>query len=126
MNDVQARKNKLFFELVEYVNDLKENSDEIRRYSMDMFEQSKDIFEEQNDRVFNINLYILIRLYKDEYNKIKKEKGKFTLKEYYDFIERIEMNDVIREAYIRMPKMLAENKILSYITDMPSFMSMIR
>lgn len=126
MNETQAKKTKLFFELVEYVNELKENSDEIRRYSRDMFERPNDKFEIQNDRVFNINLYVLIRLYKKEYNKIKSENGEFTLKEYYDFIESIDMNDVIREAYIRMPKMLGENKILSYITDMPSFMSMIR
>ena len=126
MNEAQIKKNKLFFELIEYVNELKENSDEIRRYSMDMFERANDQFERQNDKVFNINLYILIRLYKNEYNKIKKENSEFTLKEYYDFIESIDMNDDIREAYIRMPKMLAENKILSYITDTPNFMSMIR
>ena len=72
MNETQIKRNKLFFELIEYVNDLKENSDEIRRYSMDMFESSCDEFEEQNDKVFNINLYVLIRLYKKEYNKIKK------------------------------------------------------
>lgn len=133
MNESQKKKGKLFFELLEYVSELKENSDEIRQYSEEFFQKpivarynQMDTFESQNDKVFNINLYILIRLYKKEYNKIVKEKGKFTLEEYYDFIESIDLKDIIRELYMKMPSMVAENKILSYVTDMPSFMSMIK
>lgn len=126
MTENQIRRRKLFYELINYVDELKENADEIRTYSSDMFKESNDSFELQNDKVFNINLYVLIRLYKKEYNKIVKEKGKFTLDEYYDFIESIDLKDIMRELYMKMPSMIAENKILSYVTDMPSFMSMIK
>ena len=133
MNESQIQKRKLFFELLDYVSELKENSDEIRQYSKEFFQKpivarynQMDTFESQNDKVFNINLYILIRLYKKEYNKIVKEKSKFTLEEYYDFIESVDLKDIMRELYMKMPSMVAENKILSYVTDMPSFMSMIK
>ena len=119
-------KKEASYELINYVDELKENADEIRTYSSDMFKESNDSFELQNDKVFNINLYVLIRLYKKEYKKIVKEKGKFTLDEYYDFIESIDLKDIMRELYMKMPSMIAENKILSYVTDMPSFMSMIK
>lgn len=126
MNEAQIKRNKLFYELINYVNELKENSDEIRRYSKDMFKSPVDEFEIQNDKVFNINLYVLIRLYKKEYNELIKQKGSFTLDVYYEFIESIGLKDIMLEAYSKMPKMVGENKILSYVTDMPSFLSMIR
>ena len=126
MSETDLKKVRLFNELVDYVNELKENSDEIRRYSKDMFEEASDSFEEQNDRVFNINLYILIRLYKKEYNQMKKERGHFNLEDYYDFLDTIVLDDKMRETYARLPKMVARNEIVPYITDNPSFMSMIR
>ncbi|MBQ9024465.1 MAG: hypothetical protein IJ105_04510 [Bacilli bacterium] len=126
MDEIQLKKTKLFYELVEYVNELKENSDEIRRYSKDMFEEAEDDFERQNDRVFNINLYILIRLYKKEYNQMKNERGHFNLDDYYDFIDSIGLNDKMNEVYSKLPKMIARNEIVPYVTDNPSFMSMIR
>ena len=126
MSETDLKKVRLFNELVDYVNELKENSDEIRRYSKDMFEEASDSFEEQNDRVFNINLYILIRLYKKEYNQMKKERGHFNLEDYYDFLDTIVLDDKMRESYAGLPKMVAINEIVPYITDNPSFMSMIR
>lgn len=126
MNEMQAEKKKLFEQLVEYVNGLKENSDEIRRYSKDMFEEPIDSFEEQNDRVFNINLYILIRLYKKEYNQFKSERGHFNLNDYYDFIDSLGLNDKIYEVYTMLPNIIARDEIVPYITDNPSFMSMIK
>ena len=126
MNKKELERRKLFFELINYVSDLKENSDEIRAYSKEMFTYARDTFEKQNDKVFDINLFILIRLYKKEYNALKQERNQFTLKEYYDFVEGINLPDKIYEMYIKMPKMLSRDKIIPYITDMPSFLSMTR
>ena len=126
MNKKELERRKLFFELIKYVSDLKENSDEIREYSKEMFSYARDTFEMQNDKVFDINLFILIRLYKKEYNELKKERGKFSLNEYYDFVESIDLPDNIYEMYIKMPKMLSQDRIISYITDMPSFLNMVK
>ena len=126
MNQKELEKRKLFFELIKYVSDLKENSDEIKEHSKEMFSRARDTFEKQNDKVFDINLFILIRLYKKEYNAIKKERGKFSLAEYYDFVESINLPDNIYEMYVKMPKMMSQNKIISYITDMPSFLNMVK
>ena len=126
MNQMELERRKLFFELIKYVSDLKENSDEIREYSKEMFTYARDTFEKQNNKVFDINLFILIRLYKKEYNALKQERGQFSLNEYYDFVESIDLPDNIYEMYMKMPKMLSQDKIISYITDMPSFLSMVR
>lgn len=135
MTNKQLKRIKLFYELINQVNSLKKDSDNIHRYSEDIFipldecvekEEKLDSLQIQNDKVFNVNLYVLVKLYEDEYNQIKEEKGKFTLEEYYEFIEKIGLNDKVDIFYSRMPKMIEKNEILSYVTDNPSFMSMIR
>lgn len=135
MTNKQLDRIKLFYELISKVDSLKKDSNDIHRYSEDIFipleecaekEEKLDSLQKQNDKVFNINLYVLVKLYEDEYNQIKEEKGKFTLEEYYEFIERIGLNDKVDIFYTKMPTMIEKNEILSYVTDNPSFMSMIR
>jgi hypothetical protein len=81
-------------------------------------------FEKQNNKVFMINLYILIKLYNKEFNSIKEKYGEFKLDQYYELVENLDLPDSIHEMYISMPKMINNNKILSYATDIPSYMGM--
>lgn len=125
MTKEELERKKLFFELLKRVEKLKENSTGVYKYSNDIFEKATDIFENQNDKVFDINMYILSQLYTEEFEEIQKN-NKFSLNDYYDLIERLDLPDIMYEAYIKMPKMISKNKILSYVTDIPSFISMIR
>ena len=127
MDKYRLKRIKVLYELLDYIDDLKENDDEINKFTNDinLFMPPRDSFEKQNDKVFNINLYILIRLYKKEYNNFIKERKKFNKEDYFDFVETLNIDDTIKEEYLKMPKIVGENKILSYITDSPSFMSMI-
>ena len=69
MDEKKLKRTKILYELYDYIDDLKVNDDEIKKFTDDinLFIKPRDSFEEQNDKVFNINLYILIRLYKKEY-----------------------------------------------------------
>ena len=127
MNEKKLKRIKVLYELLEYIDDLRENDDEINKFTenINLFTEARDSFEEQNDKVFNINLYILIRLYKKEYNEFVKTRKILTRDDYYDFVESLDLNDTIKEEYLKMPKLVGQNKILSYITDSPSFMCMI-
>ena len=127
MDKYRLKRIKVLYELLDYIDDLKENDDEINKFTNDinLFMPPRDSFEKQNDKVFNINLYILIKLYKKEYNNFIKERKKFNKEDYFDFVETLNIDDTIKEEYLKMPKIVGENKILSYITDSPSFMSMI-
>ena len=127
MNEKKLKRIKVLYELLDYIDDLKENDDEINKFTDDinLFMEPRDSFEEQNDKVFNINLYILIRLYKKEYNEFVKTRKIVTKDDYFDFIETLDLNDTIKEEYLKMPIIVGQNKILSYITDSPSFMGMI-
>lgn len=110
--------------LVDEVNSLRECNNDITNEFVFMFENNKgaSLFEEQNDRVFNINLYILRILFNDEIKKIKKESGKFGIEEYYTLIESLNLPETIYRLYMEMPESHNKNKILSYATDIPSFM----
>ena len=83
-------------------------------------------FEKQNEKVFNINLYILMKLFKNEIDELRDENGKFGLKEYYTLIENLNLPNTIYDLYYNMPKIIEENKILSYATDIPSFVGIKR
>lgn len=135
MSEADLKKVKLFNELILKVEKFKKNADKLHKFSEDIFVPLKesvdegeeiDLLQKQNDKVFNINMYILVKLYTKEYREIRRKKGKFTLEEYYEFIETIGLNDKVDTFYSRMPSMIAKNQILSYVTDNPSFMSMIR
>lgn len=127
MDEKKLKRSKILYELFDYIDDLKVNDDEIKKFTDDinLFIKPRDSFEEQNDKVFNINLYILIRLYKKEYNEFVKTRKIYNRDDYYDFVESLDLNDTIKEEYLKMPKIVGQNKILSYITDSPSFMGMI-
>lgn len=126
MNETSLKKQKILYELIEKVEEIKKTG-EIINIDFDLeFKECKDDFEKQNQRVFNINAYIITKLYKEEYEKIKEEKGQFKLAEYYEFIESLDLPDKISEYYIKMPHVVTNNRILSYITDIPSFMGIIK
>ncbi|MBP3635181.1 MAG: hypothetical protein J6J17_01805 [Bacilli bacterium] len=126
MDETTIKKHKLLFELVNEVDNIKQ-TDEIIDIDFNLgFKESISDFERHNDKVFNINVYIITRLFKGEYEKIKEEKGKFTLEEYYEFIDGLDLPDIIQEYYIKMPQMVAQNKILSYVTDIPSYLDIIK
>ncbi len=126
MNKIDIKKQELLNSLIEEVEALKESTNFSTDGFDDIFLQKKknSSFEDQNERVFNINMYILVRLYKTEIDQIKKEKGKFGIDEYYDLIENLQLPVSIYRLYAEMPKRIEQNKILSYATDIPSFMGM--
>lgn len=124
MNKELLKRHEFLCSLVDEVNSLKECNNDITNEFVFMFTNKNDssLFEEQNDRVFNINLYILRRLFNKEIKDIEKETGKFGLDEYYTLIESLELPETIYRLYMEMPIRHQENKILSYATDIPSFM----
>lgn len=126
MNETSLKKQKLLYELIDKVEDFKKNDDSIKIDFYPEFTECIGDFEKQNEKVYKINFYIITRLFSEEYEKIKTERGKFTIDEYYDFIESLNLPDKIYELYIRMPQNIMNNKILSYITDIPSFMGIIK
>lgn len=128
MNKDDIRRKKLLYGIIEEVEALKESTNfSTSGFDIIFTEKKKDSsFEDQNERVFNINMYILMRLFKEEIIQIKKEKGKFGINEYYDLIEKLDLPDSIYRLYIEMPDRIKQNKILSYATDIPSFMGMIK
>lgn len=120
----QEKLNKLY-KLIDTVDELKKS--EILANDLDIrFEdRAKNCtFEEINERTFNINIYVLMKLYKDEIEEIKKEKGKFGLEEYYGLIESLELPDALDSLYMEMPKRFKMNKKISCATEIPSFMGL--
>lgn len=113
-------KKEVFEEILEIIDNVKK----VSSYTSDIFDI--DSFREQNDKVFNLNVYVLIRLYQDEYNEFMKTRDKFDLNAYYDFVDSIGLSDKMTEVYAKMPKTLARDEIVPYVTDVPSFMSMIK
>lgn len=108
--------------LIDEVNELKVYNDlENKLFSSEMG-LCNDKFEKHNMDVFKINIYILGKLFKNELNEFTKDKDKITLDDYYYFIESLELPLVLHELYMKMPCMLVNRKILSYVTDLPSFM----
>ena len=126
MNEITLKKYKLLLELADKVEEMKK-SDEFIDIDFDLgINKNSGNFEKQNDKVFRINMYVITKLFKSEYEEIKKKNEKFTLDEYYDFIENLKLPDTIYELYMKMPNMIKDNKILSYITDIPSFMGIVK
>lgn len=128
MDKNAIKRHQMLCSLVDEVNSLKEcNNDLINEFVFMFPRKNKScLFEEQNDRVFNINLYILRRLFKEEIKKLEKTTGKFGIEEYYTLIESLELPETIYRLYMDMPTRHMENKILSYATDIPSFMGIKR
>lgn len=114
--------------LIEEVEIMKESTNFSKNeFDIIFSDKRKDSsFENQNERVFNVNMYILMRLFKEEIKQIKNEKGKFGISEYYDLVEGLELPDSIYHLYMEMPDRVMQNKILSYATDIPSFMGIKR
>ncbi len=123
MGEVNIRKLNMLNEILDEMKNI--NTDEI---NIDYFnlEEPIDDFDFQNIHVFKMNLYILMKLYKEEIDKIKMEKGKFELDEYYLLLESINLPVKLYQLYIKMPEFINNKRILSYTTDIPSFMGMIK
>lgn len=126
MNKTDINRIKLLNNLFDEVKILKESTNFSTDGFDSIFPKKKDdsSFENQNERVFNINMYILVRLFKSEIDQIREEKGKFGIEEYYDLIESLELPVSIYELYADMPSRIEQNRILSYATDIPSYMGM--
>lgn len=121
-------RNEILYNIFDEVENLKRH-EYVEKVNIDInFDDVIDnsSFEKQNEKVFNINLYILMRLYKDKIDALRDENGEFGINEYYELLENLNLPDTIYDLYYNMPKIVEQNKILSYATDIPSFMGMIR
>ena len=121
-------KNEILYSIYDEVEKLKKY-EYVEKVNIDInFDDVIDncSFEKQNEKVFNINLYVLMKLYKNEIDSLRDENGKFGIDEYYELLENLNLPDYIYDLYYNMPKTIEKNKILSYVTDIPSFMGMIR